>query len=308
MSKGALRNVNAGYRGILELGSTPLRVRFSDATVTAKQVIEAPDLVMGDWDRNAYVYGKVEVGGSISGPVTEKFLSSNSIFEWGCGRDTSECGALTANDVKLYYYCNKSRLFEDMYVNSLNFSVSAGDVAQFSIDVVGAKVGDDGGWGEDTPYHFTEPEKLITWDKINLTITDPGETDNSSSSESSDSPSSVIFSNFDFTVSNNVETVYGLGQNNLLPFDIVPGLRHISGTLSAFNAPGYDGADQFEDYCTGNEWTLTLDISSDCASVGSTVAMKVRFHRVEPTLNTGVIMSTVGFTGVTHQTGFPWDV
>ena len=171
----------------------------------------------------------------------------------------------------------------------------------------GASV-ENGGWGSEAPFHFTDAEKLITWDKVNLSITkNTGDSPGNDCPDQTDLDNNIDFSNFEFTVSNNIEAVYGLGQNNLLPYDIVPGLRHISGTLSAFNAPGFDGVDQFEDYCTGNEHTLTVSIASGCISRNSNISMKVRFHRLEPTLNTGVIMSTVGFTGVTHQSGAPWD-
>jgi hypothetical protein len=310
MSQGANSLVNAGYRGIADINGA--LVRFSDASITARQEIEAPDLVSGDWDRDAYTYGKIEIGGSISGPVTETFLAgANNVIQWGCGRDDSgdACGGLDARDIHLYYYCNRDRLFENLFVNSLNFSVSAGEVAQFSIDVVGASI-DTGtsGWGTSPPPHFTDAEKLLTWDKVNVTIVagtgDPINNDLPGAGELAD----IAFSNFEFTVNNNVETVYGLGQANLLPFDIVPGIRQISGSLSVYNAPNFNGAMTFEDYCADGVHTLTFGLNSLCTGGTATVSLKVRFHRVEPTLSTGVIISTVGFTGVTHQSGFPWDL
>ena len=35
--------------------------------------------------------------------------------------------------------------------------------------------------------------------------------------------------------------------------------------------------------------------------------MAVRFHRVEPASSVGPIISTIGFTGVSHQTGSAWE-
>ena len=66
-------SVFPGYRGLADIGGVG-QVRFADASITAKQEVEAPDLIMGDWDHDAYVYGKIEVGGTISGPVTETFV------------------------------------------------------------------------------------------------------------------------------------------------------------------------------------------------------------------------------------------
>ena len=76
--------VNPGYRGIAVVGGT--NVRFASADISAKQEVQADDLIMGDWDRDAWVYGKIEVGGSISGPVTETFASLDGIFGWACTR------------------------------------------------------------------------------------------------------------------------------------------------------------------------------------------------------------------------------
>ena len=81
MSVGANGFVNAGYRGIANIDG--LLVRFADANITARQTVDAPDLVMGDWDHDAYVYGKIDVGGTISGPITQSFADGvNSVLGW----------------------------------------------------------------------------------------------------------------------------------------------------------------------------------------------------------------------------------
>jgi len=303
MSIGANGLVNSGYIGIADIAGTKLR--FENATITAKQEIEARDLVMGDWDRDAYVYGKIEVGGSISGPVTESFvsaLSGTSLLEWACGRVT-DCGSLVTNDIHLYYFCGSDRLFNNLYVNSFNFSVSAGDVAQFSLDVVGTGA-NDFGTTSPTPV-FQDAEKLLTWDKVNVSLLTP-----SSDTEGGD-PGTFVglgFSNFEFTVNNNIETLYGLGQANLFPFDIVPGIRQISGSMSVYNTPSFNGAEAFDRYCAGNESVLRFSLGSTCIGQTVDVDLRVRFHRIEPTLSPGAIVSTVGFTGVSHQSGSPWDI
>ena len=319
MSQGAnfaTTGVVAGYRGIADIDGE--LIRFADANITVRQEIQADDLVMGDWDRNAYVYGKMEIGGTISGPVTEGFLSgANSVIQWACGRfdtpsggSTTPCGGMDVRDIHLYYYCDRDRLFENLFVNSFSFSVAAGEVAQFSLDVIGSAVdGVTQGWGTTSPPHVTTAEKLLTWDKVNVSITK-----STGDAEENDIPEQsvlddIAYSNFEFTVNNNVETVYGLGQPNLLPFDIVPGLRHISGTISVYGTPDFNGAFTFEDYCAENPHEIEFGLSSICAGgTGTTVKLFVRFHRIEPTLSTSTIISTVGFTGVTHQSGYPWDL
>jgi len=289
-----MANVHPGYRGLASIGNIG-NVRFADASIAARQEINAPDLIMGDWDHDAYVYGPIEVGGSISGPVTETFASGGGdVLEWACKR-TGDCGELDANGVTLYYFCGapdggnvyRTRSFSEVYVNSMNFSVAAGDIANFSLDVVGKSAGD---WTTDDPPRFNSSEKLITWDKTSVSVS--GGT----------SPAGLLnYSNFDFTVSNNIETVYSLGQTDLFPFELVPGLRTITGSISVYNTPRFDGADAWDDYVASGQGSITFNIGV------TSISMQVRFHRVEPASSVGPVISTVGFTGVTSQSGTPWD-
>jgi hypothetical protein len=289
-------NVYPGYRGLADIAAVG-QVRFADAGITARQEINAPDLIMGDWDKDAYVFGPIEIGGTISGPVTETFVSGGAgggLWDWGVKR-TGDCGVLADSDVTLYYYCggtdSRSRSFSGMLVNSLNFSCAAGDIAQFSIDILGSSAG---AWQSTDPPHFTDAEKLVTWDKVGVSIT--------AGADSNIPPTgNLAYSNFDFTIANNLETVYSLGQPNLFPFEIVPGLRGITGSISVYNTPEFDGQDRWDDYLAANVSTITFDIG------GLSIDMKVRFHRVEPASSVGPIISTVGFTGVSHQTGSAWE-
>ena len=288
-----------GYRGFANIAGVG-DVRFSDANITAKQEVRAEDLIMGDWDHDAYVYGKIEVGGSISGPVTETFVSGSGggsgLWDWGVVRNGT-CGTLTEDTVVLNYYCggseNKSRTFGGMLVNSVNFSCSAGDIAQFSLDLMGKSAG---AWSTTDPALITTAEKLITWDKVLVSV--PGSSSGPGSSALE--PASINYSNFDFTISNNLEPVYSLAQADLFPVEIVPGLRSISGTLSVYNIPQADGVETWDSYLAADLSQIDFDIG------GLTISMFVQFHRIEPSSRTGPIVSTVGFTGVGHQTGVEW--
>jgi len=293
-------NVYAGYRGLADIAGVG-EVRFADASVTARQTINAPDLIMGDWDHDAYNFGPIEIGGSISGPVTETFVSGSGggtgIWTWGVKRN-GECGTLSEADTTLYYYCGgteyRARLFENMLVNTLGFSCAAGDVAQFTIDLMGYGLGANNGWIATDPPHFTTAEKLITWDKVDVTIT-PGPNPEFTP------PVNIAYSNFDFSIANNLQVVYSLGQPNLFPFEIVPGLRTITGSISVYNTPQANGKDTWDSYLASEVSTIAFNIG------GLSIDMKVRFHRVEPASSTGPIVSTVGFTGVTHQVGAAWE-
>jgi len=301
--------VHPGYRGLADI-ATIGQVRFADASLAARQEMNAPDLIMGDWDHDAYVYGPIEVGGSMSGPVTETFVAGGGggILEWACKREGT-CGTLQENDVVLYYYCGgtgvRSRTFEDLQVNSMGFSCAAGDVANFTLDFMGRYAG---AWSTTDPPHFTTAEKLITWDKVNVEITAPGD------QGAPGDYATLAYSNFDFTVSNNLEAVYALNAGSqgvgeppdLFPFDVVPGLRTITGTISVYDTHEFDGADTWDDYEAANPSTIRFTLSA--GAVGDIIVeTKVRFHRIEPASSVTPIVATVGFTGVTHQTGSPWE-
>jgi len=290
--------VNPGYRGIAYFDAISSYVRFADANITATQEVVAPDLIMGDADHDAYYYGPITVGGTISGPVTETFGSSGGLFEWAVQRP-SPCRRLDDSDITLYYYCDSDgiapggvRTFTGMKCNSVNFSCTAGDVANFSIDLKGITAGS---WSSATPPDYTTAEKLITWDKVSVAVTGsgPGATELQGAN--------INYSAFDFTVSNNIDDAYSLSQTTLFPVDIVEGLRTITGTLTVYNTPHVDGVDSWDDYIAATVTYLTFNIG------GLSLTMAVQLHRVQPASSTGLITSTVGFTGVTHQTGSPWE-
>jgi len=280
-----MANVHPGYMGLVDINGVG-QVRFADSSITARQAVDAPDIIMGDYDHDAYNYGKIEVGGSISGPVTETFSSGGAgLWAWATARDS--CGLLTEADATVYYYCGDGgsyREFKGMLVNSLGFSCSAGDVAQFTLDLMGKgaepfQAGD--------PPTFQDAEKLITWDKVSVTIT-PGDEDFTV-------PANIAYSNFDFSLNNNCSPTYALNQANLFPFEIVSGLRTITGSVSAYNTPEANGVDAFDDYVAASIGTIAFNIG------GLAITCKARFHRVEPASSVGPILSTIAFTGVGHQ-------
>jgi hypothetical protein len=300
-----MANVYAGYRGLANVfGIGP--VRFSDASISAKQTVEAPDLIGGDWDKDAYYYGKIEVGGSMSGPVTETFMGGGGtgLLQWGLTR-TGTCGTLSSNDVTLYYYCgggeNNSRQFKNMYINTLGFSCSAGDAAQFTLDFMGTRAEP---WAQVDPPDYTTfaypVEKILTWDKVTVSIIS-GAGDTIGHSDSPTNPTNLDYSNFDFSISNNLTAVYSLGQGDLFPAAIVPGIRTITGSLSVYNTPDALGFDTWDEYIATGVSTINFNIGS------IPISMKVRFFRIEPTSSVGPVISTLGYIGVSHQVGSPWE-
>ena len=289
-----MSNVYAGYRGLADIAGVG-QVRFSDASISAKQTVEAPDLIAGTWNPSAYYFGKIEVGGSISGPVTETFISGSGggsgVWRWGSQR-SSPCGLMTADALTLYYYCggseSRGRQFTNMLVNTMGFSCAAGDVAQFNIDVMGNGLGPDDGWITSDPPLFEVTEKLLMWDKVHVSIT-PG------SNPEFTPPANIAYSNFDLSIANNLQPVYSLGQPNLFPYEIVPGIRRITGSISVYNTPRSDGKDTWDDYLATDLSVITFNIG------GIVIDLNVRFHRVEPASSVSSIVSTIGFSCVGPQ-------
>lgn len=309
--------VYPGYKGIAILDGVG-KVRFESADISAKQEIMAPDLVMGDWDRDAYVYGPITIDGNISGPLTETFVGTTGGIDtvWGWAVKRSGCGTLTERALRLMYYCTSngtaddgslynSQNFENLLANSLNISCSAGDYARFSLGVIGATIGDTGAdsWetvdGTTAGYTNLTAEKLITWDKVRVAVTNSS-TDSPETGEDAIAESDIGFQDFSIDISNNVEAVYAIknSDQNLLPFALVPGIRQISGSLTVYNTPAVLGAATWDEYEAANVNTLQITLGD------FTFSVFVRFHRVQPTSQVGTITSTIGFTGVTSQAAF----
>tara|TARA_R110000824_G_scaffold148242_3_gene317901 strand:+ start:76416 stop:77303 length:888 start_codon:yes stop_codon:yes gene_type:complete len=288
--------VNPGYTGFASVGGT--NIRFTDANIAAKQDINAPDMVMGHWDHNAYVFNQISIDGSISGYVTETFAdAADGLWTWATNRaNAGACGELETKVVDLYYFCDTSkpygfsgRTFPGMLANSINVSVTAGDIANFSIDVIGDTLPTD----TSTSTLLTDEEKLVTWDVLNVTVVD-GQGATWSGDEA--------FSAFDITIGNNIEAVYAIGEPDLTPFALVPGLRSINGSLTAYNAPNVHGADTWTDYLADSQGTLSFSLPTSGGGI-TTFNILVQFHRVEATAQVGPITSTISFTGVGDQSG-----
>jgi hypothetical protein len=279
----ATSTVNPGFMGYASFGGS--KFRFADCSFAAKQEINAPDLVTGYFRREAYNYGPVDISGTLSGPVGTNFTAAGSIWDKATLRDS--CGLLTQDTIDIVYYCGTGLSFPTCKFNSITLSCAAGDVAQYSVDIIAAGAPTDA-----TGSDFTTAEKLITWDGLTLTVTgSDGKTFNDDA-----------FSNFEITINNNVEAVYAMissGTNNLFPFALVEGLSTITGSVSVYNLQtNMIGADDFFGYNTGALGTISINLN------GTTYAFNVKWHRFEPTAAVGPIISTVGFTGVEQQ---PFD-
>jgi len=280
--------IKPGFRGYAEIDGTspPLRIRFSSCNLNASQEIEAPDLVMGDDTHDAWAYGKIEVQGAFSGPVTEST---------GAFMDELEANLQDGVQINVKYYDGFTRAFSGCRLNSFTFNVNAGEVVQYTLDIMGENRLDTDPTMTDG---FTKGEKLVTWDKSSIRI--------GSLKLDEDADWSTIWStlgfqtnlqSFTFTASNNLTRQFILGESDLFG-DLVEGMKAVSGSITSYVLKSSEGLgagvnfwDQYEgDYA----YPIRFDIGSDLQ-----VQAGVRFHRGVTDLGTGPVMTSIGFTGVT---------
>ena len=146
---------------------------------------------------------------------------------------------MNAEDIvmEISYYRSSGRKFQHCAINSYEVSITAGDVANFTVDFMGAAVGNDSGvvgQSNNTAYNYPATcLKLVTWDRCSFGLT-PLPTFGTDEFE---------VQAFTFTVNNNVQRVYkidtsGNPQAKLYPLELVAGFRDLSGSVTVFAEGG----------------------------------------------------------------------
>lgn len=278
--------INAGYMGAARIGGGAI-LRFSDASIAPKQEVIIPDLVMGDKDHDSFYYGPITIEGNISGPIDTEF--SGDIWEWAVKRDS--CGLLGDKQLELVYFCDNTEVnsvtIPSLLANSVTISATAGDIANFSIDVIGA-----GSATYNTGASITTDQirKIITWDAMNVTL---GTHDGIVIATPS------LVSAFEITINNNVTPAYSMTKaiKDLYPDQLITGIRTITGSLTVYNIPftNFGALDTFGGYNT-TPAVLSFAIGA------TTYNVNVKWARIAPTSSAGPVTSTIAFSGVGPQT------
>jgi len=263
-------------------------LRFATSSLNAVQEVEAPDMVMGDYTHNAWAYGKIEVGGTISGPMTENAM--DFINEVWSGDQT----------IDIKYYGGFTRRFLNMYVNTFTVNVRAGEVVDFSADFIGKGWSLDGASGLEG-VNYTIAEKLLTWDKCSLYVS-------STTGGSWTDPTTVMdhLQSFSITLSNNITRQFAIQASNLYG-NLVRGMSAVTGNLvnyelkSSQNAHGDfsgAGAEYWNQYVATDYHQILF-----CPGDNHTIKCTVVFHRATSELSVGPVLTTIGFTGIGHWGG-----
>jgi len=280
--------IKPGFRGYAEIAGTTHRLRFNTCGLNATQDVEAPDLVMGDDTHNAWAYGKIDVAGSTSGPVTE----STGTFIDALEANLHEEDGVTIN---IKYYEGYTRAFSGCRLNSFTFNVSAGEVVNFSIDIIGVKRED-----VDPPdmLGFTKGEKLVTWDKSSIRVASSLHLDENGEPNWSTLTFLDGLQSFAFTASNNFTRQFVLGRSDLFG-DLVEGMKAVTGNITSYTEKSGEGlaagANYWDQYEGDYAYPVRFDIGNNLM-----VNATVRFSRGTTELSTGPIVTAMNFTGVTH--------
>lgn len=196
--------IHMGYMGWAKIGSTLMKI--TGGSLNPVQAIEAPELVQGDFNKKGVNYGKIEIGGNVTGPIGE--LSFPSLWTDATARTTDgDKMNSAALEIIVMYYRTGGRKFTGCSVNSLQISVTAGDVATFTADFFGTGVS-----AYSSPESTILCEKLVTWDKCSCTGAFP----------------STQVQSFTFTMGNALQRIYKLNTGDLFPAEVFAGMRDIT--------------------------------------------------------------------------------
>jgi hypothetical protein len=184
-------------------------------------------------------------------------------------------------DMQFNYSCDDTmRKFKYCKINSFSFSVTAGDILQISVDVIGRYMEESTGTNT-----YEDAEKLITWDNVVVT-TNSGDPVQS----------------FNFTVNNNCIPIYTAGNNvtdNLFPKVIRVGMQDVTGVL-VYYVKGIAYKDL--DKNTGFD-EIKIFIEGECSDPNFREELCVIYKPIERASNIGALLHTLPFVGVGKALG-----
>jgi len=273
--------INAGFLGLAEVNGT--KIRCQDFSMNPRQDALFYDHIVGLRDSipDSIFAGKGDVGNLniqktiwrpsvkiYQGGIGYPLIAEDPLFELARLGDKF--------DLTFSYDCESGRKFTGCVVNSYTFSVTAGDIASITADIMATGLTDSGSLGR-----YTEEEKIVTWDDFTITATGSGGGD-------LDSIQSMTF-----TVNNNCKPIYTAGANNVFdlnPLTIRVGMQEVSGIISYYGK----GADLIYMGDLGS-----IDISSTIFNA----TLNVLFKPQERTSSLGPIISPLPFVGVDYALG-----
>lgn len=292
----ATANIHMGYVGGVKING--VNYFMSSSSLNPNQSVDAPDLVAGSIMKKGWVYGKVDPGGSVSGPLHEK---AESLWATAFNRTIDFDHLANTVPVEVHFYKGGGWKFENCVINKLDIAASAGETVTFTADFAAKSNGPGVSMKTSGDADAVICSKLMTWDRVNFSV---------AGVEGLDFLQSVNFS-----LNNNVQKAFAIrgdGEDtDLYPVDLPCGVRDISGTISAFaqgpigNFLDYNiGADAWCDYTADNASKAIAFSVGGCTSAKIIdVDFEAVFGRPEGTGATGYAVYSLSFTAVCQPDG-----
>jgi hypothetical protein len=291
-----MTSINPGYNGILAIGANVIRctgfgVNVNQEYEAYKHVLGLNDFVAKNNRTKVEAPGNIQVQKtiirpkpySISGPINFPLTTGfnfSTIFEHV--RTGSYIDVMDYN-----YFCStansSARRFRDCRFDSMNISVTAGDIVNISSNIFAKRISNIGS----SSYQHQIPEKLVTWDKVGLTVNDFN-------------VDISLLQNFTLDIKNNVQNIYTASPDNsssdLGPHDLRLGTQDVSGSFTVYGMTG----EEFLDACpasptSSSQIVLTID--------GFTVTINCVFLPRNTSGAVSTIVSTIPFMGVDYALG-----
>ena len=259
-----------GYMGSAKIDDVV--VYLTGSSLNPTQQINAPDVVQGRVIKKVWNWSKIEVGGNMSGPLTDRM---GPIWDKATARDTDELDNNHLCDVTICYIEGGCRAFSGMAINSMEINVQAGEVANFTIDFMGPS------WDKDAAASDVNDDDdcvmIVTWDQCEASIGGLSGEVNSAS----------------VSVANNVERLYRLNQDNMNAYKMLAGFKQITGSVAYYaDGPPDEGSTTIEK--CGQDVAKVEMTFGDCGD-SMDIDYNAAVQRGEGSAGTGVGIYTYNF-------------
>jgi hypothetical protein len=293
-----------GLNDYFEYGAieSPINPRFKDGFVGKKG---ARDGILSHPQKKFWRPGVKSISGSINFfPSVSALKKVFDIAKYGKTFDMQ------------YNYSKKSiyRIYYGCKINTMEFSVSAGENISVTLNIMATKVVE---FSYGVAPHLKFSEKLINYGSLTV--------DTIHKYQIGEKLKGLEIQAFSFSINNSCQPIYTINQNvdkldeRLFPKDLRNGMQNVSGSityylvgnpvlnLAAKDLYPYLNEEQGKSYTSLDEKTaaseIKLSIPGDCGGVSFDEKICVVYKPVMRAGGTGVIFQTVPFQGVGFALG-----
>lgn len=269
--------VHMGYTG--ECTIAGIKIPCTSMSTTLDQKLLFYDHVLGLKDK---ISGSTKTDGGSSNPQKVIYRYSPALAKASVsapiivgGFDALLQKAITGDELsaKLVSWKSGSAIeIKKARVSSLSLNVQAGDIAQFSAEIVGREYSatSSSSAGE------LDCKKLITWDQCEA------------------SGIGTDIASFSLTINNPIIPIYtaSWAESGMMPKDLRIGIQEVSGTIGVYGFASVD---------TPTTGTFSFSIGDE-----SSEDVKCNFFQPQDNLGSGFYIRTISFIGVSTKSETVW--